>query len=128
MIYQHHNYSYTDSIYPNQNLSYTIGTDFCLEDINSFPQLQSVSVHCLLANDPIPQPQFKFNVTNLALNGSRLLLEENTESLFLNATVLSPLFENDTNAIRVTCQVYNSIGSSEMITNITVCGKCLHTC
>ena len=120
-----YNFLYT-TVRPNHNLSYAIGTDFCLEDTYIYAFQHDVYVHCQLANDPLSLPQFNMSLTatRIANDGTRHLLSRQTAAdLVLNRTTLAILLDNDTVAVSITCRVDNSFGMDEMITSIRVCGE-----
>ena len=116
-------YYTTVTVRPNHNLRYAIGTDFCLEDTDTFQHDIDVYVHCPLANDPLPPPQFNMTATRIANDGTRHLLSGETADLVLNRATLAILLENDTVAVNITCRVDNSFGMDEMTTSIRVCGE-----
>ena len=109
---------------PNHNLSYSVGTNFCLEDMDSL--LPNIALKCSLSNEPDPPPRFSFTVERISLNFSSMeMLQMQTSTddvLRLNETTLLSLFSADTQSVVVTCVVYNTFGSPKVATNITVCG------
>ena len=109
---------------PNHNLSYSVGTNFCLEDMDSL--LPNIALECSLSNEPDPLPRFNFTVERISLNFSSmemLQMQTSTDSVLqLNETTLLSLFSANTEAIVVTCVVYNTFGNLSVATNITVCG------
>ena len=110
---------------PNHNLSYTVGIDFCLEDMYSLPP--NMSVECSLGNEPDPLPEFTFTVELLSnsTNSSTEILQMQISAdsiLQLNETALLSLFKVDTAFVMITCIVSNSYGSDHAITIITICG------
>lgn len=109
---------------PNINLSYAIGTDFCLEDADSLPN--GIFVHCPITNAAIPHPHFLMTVIRAAADGTEIeqLLSEQMDHLSLDRTTLSALFDNDTTFVKITCNVSNIFGSDNRTTTIRVCGKC----
>ena len=107
---------------PNHQLSYTIGSDFCLEDIDT--SQHGVSIGCLLANSPSPPPQFNMTVTRTLTNSRSIekLFSSQTMDLIVNSSLLSVLFEENTAHLNILCTVSNSFGSVEAMTVIRVCG------
>ena len=108
---------------PNHRLSYSVGNDFCLEDVNSL--LLNITLECSLANEPDLLPEFDFIVERTLLNSSRLSMEtlqmqtSSDSILKLNKTALLSLFIANTKFITIECVVDNVFG---VATNITVCG------
>ena len=131
-IYNNNNY-YCSNILsnlierPNHNLSYSVGTNFCLEDMDSL--LPNIALECLLSNEPDPLPRFNFTVERTLLNSSSMemlqMQTSNDSVLQLNETTLLSLFSANTESIVVTCVVYNTFGNFRVATNITVCGMYL---
>ena len=107
---------------PNHDLFYTVGTDFCLEDMDTV--LPNMTMECSLGNDPDPPPEFSFTVERMLSNDSEVLHSQMSDDsiLQLNGTTLISLFNMDTMFITVTCNVSNLIGSTDSTTVITVCG------
>ena len=109
---------------PNHDLFYTVGTDFCLEDMDTV--LPIMTMECSLGNDPDPLPEFSFTVEKMLSNDSEVLHSQmsiaNDSILQLNGTTLLSLFNMDTMFITVTCNVTNLFGSTNSTTVITVCG------
>ena len=107
---------------PNNDLSYIIGQNFCLEDETSFPN--GISVHCPLKYKPFPEATFAITATQVLNNGSRQELTKMTKNyLFLDREDLSPLFDDVTQHVNVTCRVYNSVGDDTNSTIIRRCSK-----
>ena len=102
---------------PNHDLLYTVGTDFCLEDMDTV--LPIMTMECSLGNDPDPLPEFSFTVERMLSNNSQM---SNDGILQLNRATLLSLFNMDTMFITVTCTVSNLFGSTNSTTVITVCG------
>ena len=111
----------TVTVRPNHDLSYAIGTDFCLEHVESFQG--GINVHCHLSNVPVPAPTFNMTVATIGEDGTIKLLSRKSEILFLNKTMLKTLFNNDS-MVNVSCMVSNSFGSDILTTLIRVCGEC----
>ena len=108
---------------PNHNLSYTVGTNFCLEDMDSV--LPSMSMECLVGNEPDPLPEFFFTVERMLVSNSTKMLQRqmsNESILLLHETVVLSLFNEDTVSISVTCTAYNGFGNDSDTTIITICG------
>ena len=109
---------------PNHSLSYSVGTNFCLEDMDSL--LPDIALDCSLSNKPDPLPHFNFTVERISLNFSSmemLQMQTSTDSVLqLNETTLLSLFSADTESITITCVVYNTFGILRVATNITICG------
>ena len=87
--------------------------------------LPSMTLECLLGNEPDPDTQFVFDIVRIPLNYSTAvyqILGSDDGVLQLNKTALLPLFNMDTESIIVTCRVYNYIGTARMETIITICG------
>ncbi len=110
---------------PNHRLSYSVGTDFCLEDVDSL--LPNITLECSLANEPDPPPRFNFTVERTLLNSSstemlQMQTSTNDSILQLNETALVSLFSVDTESVTVICVVYNTFGILRVTTSITVCG------
>ena len=107
---------------PNHDLLYTVGTDFCLEDMDTV--LPIMTMECSLGNDPDPLPEFSFTVERMLSNNSEVLHSQisNDHILQLKGTTLLSLFNMDTMFITVTCNVSNLFGSNDNTTVITVCG------
>jgi hypothetical protein len=109
---------------PNHRLSYSVGMDFCLEDVDSL--LPNITLECSLANEPDPLPRFNFTVERTLLNSSStemLQMQTSTDSILqLNETALLSLFIADTESITVTCVAYNTFGNPRVATSITICG------
>ena len=107
---------------PNHSLSYSVGTNFCLEDMDSL--LPNIALNCSLSNEPNPPPRFNFTVERISLNISsmEMLQMQTSTDIELNETTLLSLFSADTESIVVTCVVYNTFGMHRVATNITVCG------
>ena len=115
---------------PNHDLSYTVGIDFCLEDMDSV--WPNMTLECLLAadNEPDPLPDFSFRVERILVSSStgfetqqiHMQMPINDSILQLNETDLLSLFDVDTESINVTCIVSNTFGSDMATTVITVCG------
>ena len=109
---------------PNHNLSYSIGTDFCLEEADSL--LPNITLECSLANEPVPPPEFNFTIERTLLNSSStemLWMQMSTESILkLNETALRSPFSAGTVSITILCVVHNIFGSCHSATSITNCG------
>ena len=109
---------------PNHNLSYSVGTNFCLEDMDSL--LPTITLECSLSNEPDPLPRFNFTVERISLNFSSmeiLQMQTSTDSVLqLNEIMLQSLFNADTESIVIICVVYNTFGILRVATNIIVCG------
>ena len=109
---------------PNHNLSYSVGTNFCLEDMDSL--LPNIALECSLSNEPDPLPRFNFTVERTLLNSSSMemlqMQTSNDSVLQLNETTLLSLFSADTESITVTCVVYNTFGNFNDSTSIIICG------
>ena len=109
---------------PNHSLSYSIGTDFCLEDADSL--LPNITLECSLANEPDPPPKFDFIVRRTLFNSSStetLQMRMSPDSVLkLNETVLQSLFSADTGSITINCVVDNIFGILHVATSITICG------
>ena len=109
---------------PNHNLSYTVGIDFCLEDMGSV--LPNMIMECSLGNEPDPPPEFTFTVERVLSNSTEMLQimrqMSNDSILQLNETTVLSLFNVDTKSIIVTCVVSNTFGSAYTNTTITICG------
>ena len=118
------------AVKPNHELQYTIGTDFCLEDLTSNFHLM---VTCLLTRDPQPPPQFQWI---LALNNTMLHLSsedtityhyhglsvyQENNTFTLNGTLIVGLVDSST--LDITCNVSNIHGSDRDSTSISLCGK-----
>ena len=129
-------YNY-NTVRPNHDLEYTIGTNFCLETqspLNTMMMSQIWVVSCQLANEPIPPPIFMttIEVVNISMmtievvkNDSGIETELSMPNLVfydLNSTINS-LLEQDTSAIRVTCIASNDFGSDYATTMIEPCGN-----
>lgn len=117
-----HTANFIHTVRPNHNLSYSIGTDFCLEHMESFQG--GVFIYCQLSNSPFPAPKFNMIATRIGEDSSVELLNRMKGNIFLNKTILKPLFENET-VVNVSCRVSNSFGSDEMTTLIKACGESL---
>ena len=111
---------------PNNELTYTIGTNFCLEDsfLNTMMNLTWL-ISCEHANQPTPKPNFRMT-TVVVRNGTEFdqVLENtnrNQTSYDLNAT-MHFLLQKDT-ALKVTCIVFNGFGSDNASTLIELCGN-----
>ena len=127
---------YYNTVRPNHDLEYTIGTNFCLEIQSPLNVMmgQNWVVSCQLANEPIPPPIFMMTieVVNIFMmtvevikNDSVIETELSMPKLVfydLNSTINS-LLERDTSAIRVTCIVSNDFGSDNATTMIEPCGN-----
>ena len=100
---------------PNHELQYDVGTDFCVEDPMSF---QSIII-CQLERDPIPAPDFMWNVTlnGIELHSDNVYYENGT----LNLT--GPIRLDNTSRIYVICDVTNDFGSDTANTSISLCSK-----
>ena len=108
---------------PNHNLSYTVGTNFCLEDMDSV--LPSMTMKCLVGNEPDPLPEFSFTVERMLVSNDTKMLHRqmsNESILLLRETTVLSLFNEDTVSVSVTCTAYNSFGNDTATTIITVCG------
>ena len=112
---------------PNHNLYYTVGIDFCLEDMGSV--LPNMIMECSLGNKPDPPPEFAFTVERNLLPSSTdsatemLQMQMSNDSILqLNETTVLSLFNVDTKFIIVTCVVSNTFGSANTSTTITICG------
>ena len=121
-----HNYQ---TVKPNHNLQYDIGTDFCIEDpVNTSFYL---TINCPLTQEPLPSPEFQWNAT---LNGKDRSYEEilstfglSTMSYIENGTfslsgTLNTEFDH-ASMINVTCKVSNDFGSDIERTSISLCSK-----
>ena len=120
---------------PNHNLSYTVGNNFCLEDVDSLLPSASITLECLLGNEPDPLPEFIFTIETseftFATENQTILLgpeivripTSNDSILQLSAMEIQSLFM-DTSFI-VSCMASNSFGSDIATTFITICGKSL---
>ena len=97
---------------PNHELLYFVGTDFCVEDPMNFQS----TIICQLEQDPIPAPDFVWNVT---LNGTQL--PSDYENGTLNLT--GPITLDNTSRIYVICDVSNIFGSDTANTSISLCSK-----
>jgi hypothetical protein len=117
-----------NTVRPNHDLSYTIGTNFCLE-LESPLNIMMNSfwvVSCRqLANQPIPPPTFLLTIEIVKTEMETELLmttDQNLTFYNLNSTI-NTLLERNTSAIRVTCNVSNNFGSDNASTMIEPCGK-----
>ena len=81
----------------------------------------SSSIICQLKEDPIPPPEFLWNVTlngiDLAIPSDNLYYENGT----LNLT--GPIMLDNTLILDVICHVSNTFGSDTANTSIRLCGK-----
>ena len=107
---------------PNHNLSYTVGNEFCLEDVDSLLPSTSITLECLLGNEPDPLPEFTFIIDT----GPRILRIQtsNNSILQLSAMEMQSLIM-DTFVVVVSCMASNSFGSDAKTTFIFICGKSL---
>ena len=110
---------------PNHSLFYTVGNDFCIEDVDSI--LPDMTLECSLSNIPDPPPNFSFTVERILvsnnLDSEMLQMQMSNESILqLNETALLSLFDLDTKSITVTCEVSNTFGVAGINTIITICG------
>ena len=120
---------YYNTVRPNHDLKYAIGTNFCLETQSPLNTMLSQYwvVLCQLSNQPIPPPIFMMTIevvkTEIEIELS-MPVDINPELVFydLNSTINS-LLEQDTSAIRVTCIVSNDFGSDNATTMIKPCGN-----
>ena len=98
---------------PNHELQYDVGgTEFCVEDPMNFRS----TIICRLEEDPIPEPEFVWNVT---LNGTELPLDYENGTLYLTG----PIKLDNTSRIYVICDVSNPFGSDIANISISLCGK-----
>ena len=116
-----------NTVRPNHDLEYTIGTNFCLETESPLNTMMSQNwvVSCQLANEPIPPPNFKMTIEVVKTEiETELSMPTDINLVFydLNSTINS-LLEQDTSAIRVTCIVSNDFGSDNATTMIEPCGN-----
>ena len=82
-----------------------------------------VMVHCPVANNPFPPPNFNITTARIFLNSSvSLLFDQPMENILINDSILLLLFEEDTKFLNVTCKVFNRFGSDTASTIIQVCG------
>ena len=128
---------------PNHNLSYTVGTNFCLERVDSFLPSITFSLECPLKNEQelnssSLNPDFSFIVetsssTPLKVNVSGSILETpimfgssngilSLSDLSISFLNLLEVFYNDSMTIAITCVAFNNFGSDTAITLISVCG------
>ena len=131
-------FCYYNTVRPNRDLKYTIGTNFCLETQSPMNTMMSQiwKVSCQLANKPTPPPIFMttIEVVNIFMmtidsevvkNNSGIETELSMPKLAfydLNSTI-NFLSKQDTSAIRVTCIVSNDFGSDNATTMIEPCGN-----
>ena len=118
---------YYNTVRPNHDLEYTIGTNFCLETQSLMNKMMGRNwvVSCQLSNDPIPSPTFMMTIEAVKTEiETELSMPLDMELIFLdlNSTITS-LMEQDTSAIRVTCIVSNDFGSDNATTMIKPCGN-----
>ena len=71
---------------------------------------------------PIPAPQFQMQVFRYNATGRVLIDESETGVLSISASQLRSLFNEDTEILRIMCNVSNEFGSDNMTTDIRVCG------
>ena len=103
-------------------MNYSIGRNFCLEENDTIP-LRGAIINCTLEETPVPPPKFNMTMIRIFRNSTvERLLNEQTPRLFLSASQLSSLFEEDTTTLRISCHVSNSFGSDNMLTDIRICG------
>ena len=82
-----------------------------------------VLIHCPVANDPFPPPQFNVTTARTFLNSSvDILSSHSMQNILLNDSILLSLFEEETKFLNVTCTVINRFGSDTATTSIRVCG------
>ena len=101
------------TVKPNHALQYNIGTNFCVEDPMSTSFHSTIT--CQLVEDPIPPPDFVWNVT---LKGTELTSNSEYENDIL---VLTGPIRLDT--LEVICDVSNDFGSDTANTSISLCSK-----
>ena len=108
---------------PNHKLSYSVGTDFCLEDTS-----YSFIIVCHLEEPPLPPPTFQW-MTNFILN------ETDSFASVSNITIDTTYFDNDTlifsgdeiteldqySVLDVTCNVSNAFGLDTATTSVKIC-------
>ena len=81
----------------------------------------SSSIICQLEEDPIPPPEFVWNVT---LNGTDVeILSDNLNYENDTINLTGPITLNNTLILDVICHVYNTFGSDTANTAIRLCGK-----
>ena len=115
---------------PNHNLSYTVGNDFCLEDVDSLLPSTSITLECLLGNEPDPLPEFTFLIARShprVFNSSEdLAMRTSNDSILqLSAMEIQFLFIDTLYIATVSCMASNSFGSDNETTFIFICGKSL---
>ena len=121
MLVQWYNSPYY-TVYPH----YPIGRNFCLEGNDTISQ--GVIIHCTLNEKTFPLPNFYMSMTRVSRNGTveGLLndsaLSEQATNLSLHPSLLGSLFEEDTDYLRITCNVSNSFGSNHKTTDVRLCG------
>jgi hypothetical protein len=119
-----------NTVRPNNDLMYTIGTNFCLELESPLNTIMNpnwvVSCH-QLANQPIPPPTFLMTIEIVKTEiETELLMTTDHNLTFYNLNLtINTLLERNTSAIRVTCIVSNDFGSDNASTMIEPCGKIL---
>ena len=114
---------------PNHNLTYSIGSNFCIEDPVNTPFI--VAVVCPLANEPQPPPEFRWSIfyntsTEVDLHGLPSLQIFN-ESDILNLSGTIELGEGV--SLTITCTVNNQYDNDTENTLISLCGmkaQCTH--
>ena len=119
---------YTRAVLPNHDLTYNIGSSFCLED-QVVSELH-LSIFCPLENTPVPAPNFTWTVMqNASGHVTPLDLRLHNSQLHGDLLVISGTFlelGNDTD-VSVTCIVNNTIGSDNSTTVIRLCSRLLCT-
>ena len=104
-------------------MSYSVGTDFCLEDTS-----YSFTIICRLEEQPLPPPTFQW-ITTFILNETNLVASVGNiidTTYFDNDTLIFPgdeISELDQYSILdVTCNVSNAFGFDIATTSVKICG------
>ena len=113
---------------PNHNLSYTVGNNFCLEDVDSLLPSTSITLECLLGNEPYPLPEFTFIIESQSVLFGPVIRRISTSNdgiLQLSAIDIQFRFMDTSFTVTVSCMASNSFGSDIATTVIFICGKSL---
>lgn len=108
---------------PNHNLTYSIGSHFCIEDPMNSPF--RATIMCRFENDPLPPPNFQwsiyYNDIELDLDSlPSLHITSFSENDMLNLSGIMGL-EGDL-SLTITCTVGNEYGNDIENTTIRLCG------
>ena len=112
---------------PNHNLTYTAGTEFCLEDPVNTPF--QITITCPLANEPQPPPMFHWSIYYNIFNDSESDLDDSLPSLQVfndnsdTLILIGTVGLDGESTLSISCIVDNLYGYDVRTTEISPCGE-----